>query len=104
MNESNLESTDMQSPSAFLPIVLVEFSVALLLIFLCLDQSGQRNKMQEAVKQREAMVQQSAQVQGKLQKLIEDFNAATPDEAKTIFANYGSQNTPKSAASPAPAK
>jgi len=102
MNES-IESNDSQSPSAFLPIVLVEISLVLLFIFLCLDQSTQRSKMQEAIKQREASVQQSAQVQGKLQKLIEDFNTATPDEAKTIFAKYGIQFTPKTAV-PTPAK
>jgi hypothetical protein len=104
MNESNFESSDIQAPSAFLPIVLVELSLALLFTFLCLDQSAQRSRIQEAIKQREPMVQQSAQLQGKLQKLIEDFNTATPEEAKTVFAKYGIQFTPKAAVSPTPAK
>ena len=103
MNE-NIESNDVQAPSAFLPMVLVELSVVLLLLFLCVDQSAQRAKIQEAIKQRDAMVQQSTQVQGKLQKLIEDFNTAAPEEAKTIFAKYGIQFAPKPAASPEPAK
>jgi len=105
MNESTIESNDPQSPSAFLPLALVEFSLILILIFQGLEQSSQRSKLQEATKQREAVVAQSTEVQGKLQKLIEEFNAATPEEAKTIFTKYGIQFTPKSAASPiAPAK
>ena len=99
MNE--FESNDTQSPSAFLPIVLVELSLALLLVFLSLDQSTQRSKMQEAIKQRESVVQQSAQVQGKLQKIIEEFNAAAPEQAKAVFAKYGIQFTPKTDAAPA---
>lgn len=102
MNE--IESNDTQSPSAFLPIVLVEFSLAILLIFLSLDQSSQRSKLKEAIQQRDAIVQQSAQVQAKLQKIIEEFNAATPEEAKTVFAKFGIQLAPKAEASPSPAK
>lgn len=102
MNES--ESNDAQAPSAFLPILLVELSVLLLLISLSVDQFSQRSKLQEAVNQREAVVQQSAQVQGKLQKIVEEFNAAAPEEAKTAFAKYGIQFAPKPAAAPSPAK
>ena len=102
MNE--FASNDTQSPSAFLPIVLVEFSLVLLLIFQGIDQTSQRSKLQDAIQQRDAVVQQSAQVQGKLQKIIEEFNAAAPEEAKTVFAKFGIQFTPKAAASPSPAK
>jgi hypothetical protein len=98
------EFEETQTPSAFLPIVLVELSLALLLIFLSLDQSAQRAKLQDAIQQRDTAVQQSAQVQGKLQKIIEDFNAAAPEEAKTVFAKYGIRFTPKPDATPAPAK
>ena len=96
------EFDETQAPSAFLPIVLVELSLALLLVFLSMDQSTQRTKLQDAIQQREAAVQQSTQVQGKLQKIIQDFNAAAPEEAKAVFAKYGIHYTPD--ATPAPAK
>lgn len=101
MSES-IETNDVQAPGAFLPILLIELSLITLFAFLCVDQSNQRSKIEAAVKQRESAVQQSALVQAKLQKLIEDFNAAAPEEAKAVFAKYGIQFGKPAEAKPSP--
>jgi len=94
MNEFNTPQDDFESPQckgAFLPLLLVEISLALILIFQVSMQLPQRNLLQSIIKQNEKGVEQSQLVQADLLKLISEFNEAAPEEAKAAFAKYGIQ-------------
>ena len=94
MNAFNTPQDASESPQckgAFLPLVLLEISLALVLTFQISMQVPQRNLLQSIIKQNEKGVEQSQQVQADLVKLVSEFNEAAPEESKTVFAKYGIQ-------------
>ncbi|MEI6561500.1 MAG: hypothetical protein WCO68_05370 [Verrucomicrobiota bacterium] len=104
MNAFNTPQDVSESPQckgAFLPLLLLEISLALVLIFQVSMQVPQRNLLQSILKQNAKGVEQSQQVQADLIKLISEFNEVAPEEAKTVFAKYGIQLN--GAPTPAPA-
>ena len=103
--QNHLESADCKGP--FLPLVLLEISLALVLIFQVSVLKPQRDLLQQVIKQNEKGVEQSLQVQTALQKLVVDLLAAAKDDkdAQAIIAKYGIQvsSTNPAAATAAPA-
>jgi len=101
--ENNFESPE--SKGAFLPLLLLGISFALVLIFQISVLLPQRDLLQKVIKQNEKGVEQSRQVQAGLQKLVMDLIAAAPDDkdAQAIITKFGIQvsgTSPVPAASP----
>jgi hypothetical protein len=82
-----------ESKGAFLPVLLLEISFALILMFQIAILLPQRDLLQKVIKQNEKGVEQSTQVQGALQKLVVDLVGASADDkdAQAIIAKYGIQ-------------
>ena len=98
MNELNTPqdaSESSQCKGAFLPLVLVAISLALILIFQVSMQLPQRDLLRKFIQQNGKGVEQSLQVQASLQKLVTDLFAAASDDkdAQAIIAKYGIQMT-----------
>ena len=105
MNEFTAPKDNFESSAckgAFLPLVLVGLSLAIVLLFQVSMQLPQREMLKQIVKQNEKGVEQSQQVQGELQKLVMDFNAVAPDETKAVLARLGVQWTPPASPAPSP--
>ena len=108
MNEITPEN-DSESPEskgAFLPLLLLGVSFALVLIFQVSVLLPQRSMLQTVIQQNEKGVEQSKQVQAGLQKLVLDLIAAAPEDkdAQAIITKFGIQvsgTSPIPAASPA---
>ena len=93
MNEFTPED-DFESPEpkgAFLPLVLLGSSFALILIFQVSSLLPQRDQLNRLIKQNEQGVTQSRQNQVALVKLAQEFNDVAPEQAKVVFANRGIQ-------------
>ncbi|MCX6967974.1 MAG: hypothetical protein NTZ46_09415 [Verrucomicrobia bacterium] len=76
---------------AFLPLLLLEISFALILIFQLATLLPQRDLLQQVIKQNEKGVEQSKQLQADFVKLATEFSEAAPEEAKAAFAKRGIQ-------------
>ena len=102
MNEFTVpqDPSDSTAKSTFLPLVLVALSFVLVLIFQVSMQMPQRNLLQNIIKQNERNVEQSVQLQSRLQKLVMDIMEASKNDkdAQSIIAKYGIQMTGASAA------
>lgn len=87
---------------AFLPLVLVSLSLILIFIWQLSAISTQRTAFQSTIQRQEELVKQSHQVQGSLEKLVNDLLdlSATDSEAKAIVQKYG---IARSGAAPTPA-
>ena len=96
-------SESSQCKGAFLPLLLLEISLAIILIFQVSILLPQRAMLQNIIKQNEKVVEQSQQVQVDFVKLATEFNGVAPEQAKVVFAKYGIQmaGAPAAAASPA---
>ena len=102
MNEQ-LFFTDNRPTGAFLPLVLFGFCLALMLGFQMMDQVTQRSQWQMLIAQREPQVQNSLQLQNRLQALLVSFHSAAPDEAKALFQKMGIRFTPSATPPATPA-
>lgn len=98
--QENFEST--ATKGAFLPLLLLGVSFALILIFQVSVMLPQRGALQKVVEHNTKGVEQSKQVQSGLQKLVMDLIAAAADDkdAQAIITKYGIQ---VSGSSPVPA-
>ncbi len=102
MNASQTDSATPCCQSAFLPLLLLGLSFALILIFQVSMLLPQRGLLQTVIEQNKKAVEQSQQLQADFVKLATEFNEAAPGEAKAAFAKYGIQLSAPSA-SPSPA-
>lgn len=82
-----------RTASAFLPIVLLGVSIALVFIFQISLLLPQRTALQQSLVQNENPVQQSKQLQAAVQRLVMDVYNAAPDDkdAQAIIANLAKQ-------------
>ena len=98
MNEFTVPNDALESShckGAFLPLLLVGVSLALVLIFQVSMLLPQRDLLQKIIEQNKKGVEQSLQVQTSLQKLVTDLLAAASDDkdAQAIITKYGIQVT-----------
>lgn len=105
-NESTPETEEegeIQVMSPFLPLLLLAISFALLLISLDSSLSTQRTGLNQALAQRNQLLQQSPQIQERLQKLFTDLGAIanTDADARAIIQRSGIQITPPAQQAPA---
>jgi len=94
MNESTENHAgSSECSSAFLPLLLLGVSFALILIFQVSILLPQRSLLNNVIKQSEQGVQQSKQVQSGLQTLVLDLIGAAKDDkdAQAIITKYGIQ-------------
>ncbi len=89
-----------QQTSAFLPIVLLGIAVLLFNLFQLSMLLPQRTQLQRIITQNEQAVAQSREVQGKLQKIVEDLVNISKDnkDAQAIIAKYNISVRPNGAA------
>ena len=89
-----------QQTSAFLPIVLLGVAVLLFNLFQLSMLLPQRTQLQRIISQNEQAVAQSREVQGKLQKIVEDLVNISKDnkDAQAIIAKYNISVRPNGAA------
>lgn len=96
--------------SAFLPLVLLGVSIALILVFQLTILFPQRSALQTSVTQNEQAVQQSREIQAGLIRIAEQFNAVAPEETRAVLNKRGIQvsggvpTVTAPAASPSPAE
>lgn len=99
MNDQ-FDSVSDQQTSAFLPIVLLGISVLLFNLFQLSMLMPQRTQLQRIISQNEQAVAQSREVQGKLQKIVEDLVNISKDnkDAQAIITKYNISVRPNGAA------
>ena len=103
MNESTASHDCCKG--AFLPLLLLSISFALILAFQVSALHQQGLMLHQILKQNEKGVEQSLQVQASLQKLVMDLVAVSADDkdAQAIIAKYGIQVAAPAAPAASPA-